>query len=79
MRPGTPACAAVSVRPVAVQAGTDPAGLSAMGPRRGGPGAILMRASESRFRRFGGHAGIVLLRAALVLALVVALADPLPG
>jgi len=38
-----------------------------------------MRASDSRFRKLGEQAGIVLLRAALVLALVFALANSLPG
>ncbi|TWG94500.1 hypothetical protein L599_000100002160 [Luteimonas sp. J16] len=38
-----------------------------------------MRVPDFRFRRLGEQAGILLLRAALVLALVFALANSLPG
>ena len=38
-----------------------------------------MRVPEFRFRKLGEQAGIVLLRAALVLALLFALANSLPG
>ena len=42
-------------------------------------GAIIMRVPDSRFRRLGEQAGIVLLRAALVLSVVFALANSMPG
>ena len=59
--------------------GHDSCSPSSTGPLGRRAGATIMRVPDFQFRKLGEQAGIVLLRAALVLAVVFALVNSMPG